>query len=250
MKDINNFAVVILAAGKGKRMKDPEMPKVLVELAGKPLLGYVLEQAVKLNPEKIVVVVGHGKEKVIDYVNSFELDNVDFVEQEHQLGTGHATMQAGPKVCGYEGETLVLCGDVPFLSAETLQNFISQHREDDSDVSVLTATAPDPAGYGRILRDDNGSFQAIVEDKDAAEEQKNIDEINSGVFFVKTNLLFASLKSVSNNNAQQEYYLTDIVDILKEDSSVNAYKAASFDELMGVNSPDQLKEAEELVTEQ
>jgi bifunctional UDP-N-acetylglucosamine pyrophosphorylase/glucosamine-1-phosphate N-acetyltransferase len=240
------LAIVILAAGIGKRMKNPALPKVLVELAGKPLLGHVLAQARELNPTRTIIIVGHHAEKVEAYVNSLFEVKAEFAVQNEQLGTGHAVLQAGPALRRFEGDVLILCGDVPLLSAETLRRFIRNHTENRADLSVLSADAPNAAGYGRIVRDRSGHFLKITEEKDSTDEIRKITEFNSGVYLVNSSLLFGALQQVSNNNAQGEYYLTDIVGILNSNrKSVIAYKGTSFEELQGINSPEQLAKAEE-----
>ncbi|MFP4527104.1 MAG: sugar phosphate nucleotidyltransferase [Candidatus Kapaibacterium sp.] len=239
---MNKIAIVILAAGKGKRMKNPNLPKVLVPLKDKPLVGHVLDTAFRLDPEKIVLIIGHLKETVIDYVKGMRSDLMEYAVQEHQLGTGHAVAQAEPKLEGFDGDVLILCGDVPLLRESTLRKFIDSHREADADVSVLTADAPDPTGYGRIVRDSDGDFLRIVEEKDASAEEKKITEFNSGVYFVKAELLFSALREVGNENAQGEYYLTDIIGIARDRGKrAAAFKLADFDELQGVNSPEDLE---------
>lgn len=244
------LSVVILAAGKGKRMNNPDLPKVLVELDNKPLLVHVLEQTHELHPNKVVIVVGHMKEKVKTHISSLSFDNISFVDQDDQLGTGHAVDQARPELESFEGDTLILLGDVPLLRAQTLKNFISKHVETGSDLSVLSAKTLDPTGYGRICRDADGNFTKITEHKDCSEEELLVDEINSGIFCVNNSKLFNALKSISNNNAQGEYYLTDIVEIIKNDGGkVMAEPAAGFDELQGINSMDDLARAEKYYNE-
>lgn len=239
------LSIVILAAGKGKRMNNPNLPKVLVELDSKPLLVHVLDQAQKLHPNKIAIVVGHMKEKVIDHVGSLSWNNIEFVNQDEQLGTGHAVDMARPTLENFEGDTLILLGDVPLLRYETLQKFITKHVESSADLSVLSATTIDPTGYGRIVRDSESNFLKITEHKDCTEEELKVDEINSGIFCVNNQKLFSALSRVSNNNAQGEYYLTDIVELIKNDGgNVFAEPAASFDELQGINSMDDLERAE------
>ncbi|MBI5324608.1 MAG: NTP transferase domain-containing protein [Ignavibacteriae bacterium] len=243
---IQNLNIIIVAAGKGKRMNNPLLAKVMAELDGKPLIGHVLNEAIKLSPEKIIIVVGHQKDSVINYVDSLELKNTAFVEQKEQLGTGHAVNQAKPVMDGSDKNILILAGDVPLLSSDTLIKFIHFHNEKKSDVSVLSTIAPNPFGYGRIIRDDKGNFTKIVEEKDANEEEKKVNEINSGVFLLKSDLLFNSLQLISNKNSQGEYYLTDIIEILKnKGSSVQAFAGPEYDELQGVNSPEDLKKVEE-----
>jgi UDP-N-acetylglucosamine diphosphorylase/glucosamine-1-phosphate N-acetyltransferase len=238
-------AIVILAAGKGKRMKNPNLPKVLIPLKSKPLIGHVLHTAFELDPEKIVLIIGHLKESVIDFVKGMNSRIIEYAVQERQLGTGHAVAQAEDALKDFQGDVLILCGDVPLLRSTTLKKFIEEHKSAGSDVSVLTAEAPDPTGYGRIVRDAEGNFIKITEEKDATEEEKKITEFNSGVFFVESVLLFDALRQVSNENAQGEYYLTDIIDIARNRGKKTcAFKLADFDEMQGVNSPEDLERAE------
>jgi UDP-N-acetylglucosamine diphosphorylase/glucosamine-1-phosphate N-acetyltransferase len=243
---MEKLSVIILAAGQGKRMKNPELPKVMVELKGKPLLAYVLDAVDEINPLKTVLVVGHKKEKIIDaYQNKA---GIEFAVQEQQLGTGHAVMSAKENLADFEGMTLILLGDVPLLKASTLQKFIDGHIQNDAKLSVMSAIAPDPTGYGRIVRDSDGNFVKITEHKDASDEIKKIDEINSGIFLVDNQRLFDSLDKINNTNAQKEYYLTDIVEImLNEGDKLSAVTAASYNELRGINSPENLKEVEEIL---
>lgn len=242
----HNLCIIILAAGKGKRMNNPNLAKVMATLSGKPLIGHVLDEAKKLNPERIILVVGHQKESVIEYVTSISNENITFVEQREQLGTGHAVNQAKPELVNYNGDILILAGDVPLLSAETLLIFIENHTKNKSDVSVLSTIATNPFGYGRIIRDKEANFIKIVEEKDASIEERQVKEINSGVFLLNTDFLFNSLQAVSNKNAQGEYYLTDIIEILKnKGAKVQAFAGAEFDELQGVNSPEDLKKVED-----
>ncbi|MFA6571026.1 MAG: sugar phosphate nucleotidyltransferase [Bacteroidota bacterium] len=240
-----SIAIVILSAGKGKRMLNPTMAKVMSLLGGKPLIGHVLEQVKPLAPEKILVIVGHQKDNVIDYVSSLNFSNLSFVEQMEQLGTGHAVAQTEQELSEYENDVLILSGDVPLLSSATILKFIESHYENDSDLSVLTTETENPTGYGRIVRDSAGVFKKIVEEKDATDNEKLVKEINSGVYLVRSQLLFSALKNVKNNNASGEYYLTDIIEILKNTGAiVNAFLLAEFEELQGINSPEDLLRAE------
>lgn len=242
----NKFAVIILAAGKGKRMNNPDLPKVLAEINGKPLISFVLNQVEKLNPQKKVLVVGHQKELVINYINDSEFGGVDFASQDEQLGTGHAVMQTYNLLKDFDGDVLILAGDVPLLKHESLKKFINIHNEVKSEISVLTTFAPNPSGYGRIVRDTDQNFMKIVEHKDADEQILNINEINSGIYMIKASLLYSSLEMITNNNAQKEYYLTDIIEILKNlGKSVYGINAAPFDELQGINTVDELNRAAE-----
>ncbi len=240
----NKIASIILAAGMGKRMNNPEIPKVLCQLNGKPLIEYVLNTVSKLNSKKNVVIVGHKKEKLYDYLKKFN-GTVFTCEQNEQLGTGHAVAQAESLFTDYKGDVLILAGDVPLISVETLNKFAEQHYRASADISVLSTIAAEPTGYGRIIRDSEGLFRKIVEEKDAKPQEKSITEINSGIYLIKSKLLFTSLKFVSNSNEQGEYYLTDIIEILRLNGAiVRAFALAEFDELQGVNSPADLLRAE------
>lgn len=242
---INIYSIIILAAGKGKRMLNPSLAKVMNTVAGIPLLGHVLKQADMLNPDKIYIIIGHQKESIIAYINSLNKKNITLIEQKEQLGTGHAVMQAEKYLRNYSGDILILSGDVPLLKASTLNNFISEHCKYSADLSVLTTIAQQPSGYGRIIRNGNKDFIKIVEEKDASEKEIKINEINSGVYLIKSDLLFESLRAVRNNNAQGEYYLTDVVEILKKkNADIIAYNGAKFEELQGINSPEDLKRVE------
>ena len=247
----NNLAILILAAGKGKRMNNPEIPKVLVKLNNQPLLYYVLSQTQKLEPLKTVIVVGHKKEQVIEFCNSTDLHSdespykIEYAVQHQQLGTGNAVLVSEFNFDDNDYAVLILAGDVPLLRAETLSRFIQLHSDSHSDCSVLSTIAPNPFGYGRIVRDNEGNFLKITEQKDASEEIKQINEINSGIFLVNSKILFESLKKIKNNNAQNEYYLTDIVEILKNNNmNVNAFACAEFNELQGINTNEELLNAE------
>lgn len=237
------ISVVILAAGQGKRMNNPDLPKVLVNLDNKPLLGYVLDEIEPLAPVITVIIIGHQKELVRDYCNSF-YEDIEFAIQQRQLGTGHAVAQAQENLVNFNGDVLILAGDVPLLTTDTLNKFIDLHESNNSQLSVLSAIAPNPTGYGRIVRSENGDFTKITEHKDASEEILKIDEINSGIFLVNSELLFSLLAEVGNSNAQAEYYLTDIVQLaVLRNIKVYAFNCAEFDELQGVNSPEDLEKA-------
>jgi len=240
--DKSILCVVILAAGKGKRMNNPNLPKVLVEFNNRPLLDYVVKLSQSLKPKQIIVIVGHQKEKVIDFLSKFNSNTIDFAEQNEQLGTGHAVQQAESKILDEINDILILSGDVPLLTENTINEFIRMHNFYSSDASVLSSIAPIATGYGRIVRDLEGRFSRIVEEKDATEDEKQIKEINSGIYLIKKDLLFRALKSVQNNNAQNEYYLTDVISILyNQNKNVNAFCIAEFDEIQGVNNISDLK---------
>lgn len=241
----NPLSVIILAAGKGKRMNNPNLPKVMNKIDGLPLIAHVLNKLNSLNVNKKIVVVGFNKDSVIDYLNNHYRDVIT-VEQKEQLGTGHAVAQAKFFFQNEDDDILILCGDVPNLSENTIKRFIDEHKKNNSQISVLSTTTDNPNGYGRILRDASNNFIGIVEEKDANDNQKLITEINGGVYMVNANLLYYALSKISNNNAQGEYYLTDIIEILKNEGvRTFAFNLAGFEELQGVNTIDDLKKAEQ-----
>lgn len=240
-------AVVILAAGKGTRMNDLSKPKVMFTVAGKPMINYVIYQALNLMVDKILLVVGYQKEQVLEFVQE-QFDGIDFVIQKEQLGTGHAVAQTQESLLNFKGNVLILSGDVPLLTEETLLNFLQTHLNSGAVASVLTVEPPVPNGYGRIVRDKKGKFLRIVEQKDASPEELEIGEINSGIYVVDVAVLFPALTSISNTNAQGEYYLTDIIGVLTDGNlPVNAWKSPNHAEVQGVNTAQQLLDAENLL---
>ncbi|GAA0504054.1 bifunctional UDP-N-acetylglucosamine diphosphorylase/glucosamine-1-phosphate N-acetyltransferase GlmU [Salinibacillus aidingensis] len=233
------FAVV-LAAGQGTRMKS-SLYKVLHPVCGKAMVQHVTDQLNELKLSQLITVVGFGAEKVKDELG----DATEFVIQEEQLGTGHAVMQAEELLSDKEGTTLVVCGDTPLLTAETLEAFVSHHEKEEAKVSVLTAGADDPAGYGRVVRNEANEVEKIVEHKDASPEELAIKEINTGTYCFDNQALFNALKDVSNDNAQGEYYLPDVIEILKsQGEKIAAYQTDNFAETMGVNDRVALSRAE------
>ncbi|PFS62986.1 UDP-N-acetylglucosamine diphosphorylase/glucosamine-1-phosphate N-acetyltransferase [Bacillus cereus] len=235
----NRFAV-ILAAGKGTRMKS-KLYKVLHPVCGKPMVQHVVDQVSQLGLQKLVTVVGHGAEMVQE-----QLGNVsEFALQAEQLGTAHAVDQAASVLANEEGTTLVICGDTPLITAETMESLLQQHKEAGAMATVLTAYIEEPAGYGRIVRNENGHVEKIVEHKDANEKELAIKEINTGTYCFDNKALFASLSKVSNDNVQGEYYLPDVIEILKNEGHiVSAYQTEHFDETLGVNDRVALSQAE------
>ncbi|MBS0484049.1 MAG: bifunctional UDP-N-acetylglucosamine diphosphorylase/glucosamine-1-phosphate N-acetyltransferase GlmU [Proteobacteria bacterium] len=233
--------VVILAAGAGKRMQSA-LPKVLHTLAGVPLLEHVIHVARMLSPDRICVVVGHGSDKVKQLIAGNDLI---WVSQEQQLGTGHALMQALPQLSA-DGFTLVLYGDVPLVRVQTLQQLIGVSGE--KDCALLTAIIDNPFGYGRILRDlETNEIVAIVEQKDATAEQQKIEEINTGIMLIPNQYLHRWLPKLENQNSQHEYYLTDIIAMaVKDGLQVASTQAKNFWEVMGVNNKHQLAELERI----
>jgi bifunctional UDP-N-acetylglucosamine pyrophosphorylase/glucosamine-1-phosphate N-acetyltransferase len=232
--------IVILAAGMGKRMHS-DLPKVLHPVAGRPMLAHVLDTARTLSPSRLVVVVGHGAQRVRDAVAA---DDVAFAEQAQQLGTGHAVMQALPQLDDSQ-PTLVLYGDVPLTSAATLKALVEE--AGNSRFGVLTVEMPDPTGYGRIVRDAAGSIVRIVEQKDASEAVRAIREINTGIIVCPTGHLRRWLSTLRNDNAQGEYYLTDTVErAAAEGVEIVSAQPAALWETLGVNSKVQLAEVERI----
>ncbi|MFZ9870866.1 MAG: NTP transferase domain-containing protein, partial [Candidatus Kapaibacteriota bacterium] len=239
------LAVVILAAGQGKRMGNPERAKVLTPLHGRPLIKYVLDTASALHASPVVVIVGHQREAVTDFVQTV-LPTAACVVQEEQLGTGHAVAQTQTVLHNFAGSVLILSGDVPLLTNETLTAMIDEHRSHGAALTVLTTRVPDPTGYGRIVRRSDDLLERIVEHKDATEEERTIHEINSGVYLVEAPLLFDALARVGRSNAQGEYYLTDIAGILRNDGrDVRVFSTPRWHEVHGINTPADLAEAEQ-----
>ncbi|UJP06121.1 MAG: bifunctional UDP-N-acetylglucosamine diphosphorylase/glucosamine-1-phosphate N-acetyltransferase GlmU [Nitrosomonas sp.] len=238
---MSKLNIVILAAGAGKRMQS-SLPKVLHRLAGRPLLSHTIETARALSPEKICVVIGHGGDLVRQSIAG---DDLIWITQAQQLGTGHAMMQTLPSLSD-DAKTLILYGDVPLIRAQTLQTLIAQTKHEHC--ALLTATTADPSGYGRIVRDPvTQVVQAIVEQKDASAEQRLIQEINTGIMVICNDHLREWLPRLENGNAQHEYYLTDVIAMaVSQGVPVLSVVAENFSEIMGVNSKRQLAELERL----
>ncbi len=236
-----NLSIVILAAGKGTRMRSA-LPKVLQPLAGRPLLAHVLDVARELKPAAIHVVYGHGGEQVRQVCDA---DDLSWVLQAEQKGTGHAVMQAMPQIPPAH-EVLILCGDVPLVRAGVLKALVAASAGER--LAVLTACLDDPAGYGRIVRDDAGHVSAIVEERDATARQRALHEINTGLMACPAGLLSSWLGRIGDDNAQREYYLTDIVGLAVADGqAVMAVDAGEADEVLGINDRRQLAHSESLL---
>ncbi len=230
--------IVILAAGKGTRMKS-SLPKVLHRLAGRPLLQHVVDAAETVNDANILVVTGHGAEEVKSGICG---DRLRYIEQMEQLGTAHAVSQAAP-LLDSEGVALILYGDVPLIDSETIAGML--HKVSDRSMSLLTVELGDPTGYGRIVRDDNGQVMAIVEQKDASREQLQISEVNTGVLALPSHCLQEWLPQIGNENAQGEYYLTDIISIARNAGfQIETLQPQSIEEVEGVNNRLQLNNLE------
>lgn len=231
---------IVLAAGQGKRMKS-KLYKVLHPVCGKPMVGHVLDTVNKVNCERKVVVVGHGAEAVRSYLGT----TAEYVLQEQQLGTGHAVKQAKDLLGNENGTTVIICGDTPLVTPETLEALFALHEKQGSAVTVLTAALDQPHGYGRIIRDEAGNIRKIVEQKECSEEENLIKEINTGTYCFDNAKLFAALEKITNNNAQQEYYLTDCIGILvAAGETAAAYMTRDQTESIGVNDRVALSEAE------
>jgi len=232
---------VVLAAGKGTRMRS-DLPKVLFPLAGRPLIEHVLDAVEGAGFSRVIVVVGFGQEKVR---RALAGRDVLFSLQEPQLGTGHAAQCAEAHLEGFEGDEVILAGDVPLIRPATLTRLLETHRSRDADVTVLTALVPEPTGYGRVLREKDGSVRAIVEEKDCTEEERRVNEINSGIFAFRHPFLADALPRLRTDNRQAEYYLTDTVGMaVASRRPVQAVRVEDPMEVAGVNTPEQLKEAE------
>lgn len=236
---MDQLRAVILAAGKGTRMKS-ELPKVVHRIDGQCLVDYVIDAAKGAGAEDICLVVGYKHEVVEENISH---ENVSFALQTQQLGTGHAVKCAGDFIEG-DGETLILFGDTPLITADTLKRLTDYHRENHNTVTVLSAMVEDPAGYGRIIRDENGKFIKSVEHKDANEAELASHEINSGMYIFDTKELREALDQLTPNNAQGEYYLPDTLTIIKEKGMrADAFALDNAEDITGVNDQEQLAEA-------
>ncbi|MDF7668883.1 MULTISPECIES: bifunctional UDP-N-acetylglucosamine diphosphorylase/glucosamine-1-phosphate N-acetyltransferase GlmU [unclassified Lactobacillus] len=235
--------VVVLAAGKGTRMKS-KLYKVLHQVCGKTMVEHVVESAQAINPDKIVTVVGNGAEEVEKVLAG----KSEFALQKQQLGTGDAVLTAQEQLAGQDGATLVITGDTPLFTSQTFQSLFDYHQKKGNAATVLTAQAPNPYGYGRIIRDDQDNVLRIVEQKDGNHEELKVKEINTGVFCFDNQKLFAALRQVTNHNAQGEYYLTDVLEILRNSGErVGAYKMPDFSESLGVNDRIALAQASKIM---
>ena len=239
-----NLSALILAAGKGTRMKS-DLAKVLHPILNRPLLAYVLDAAKAAGCEKLLTVVGHQADAVR---KKFAGQGVSFVLKEPQLGTGHAVAQAARFFAGYTGTVLILCGDVPLLKPETLLALVQTHHAQRADVTVMTVILEDPGHYGRVIKDQDGQVVKIVEARDATESEKAVREINTGIYCVQCPYLFEAVDAIGNVNAQKEYYLTDIIEISRcYGKKAVAFVASDPGEVMGINTPDELAVAAQIL---
>jgi bifunctional UDP-N-acetylglucosamine pyrophosphorylase / glucosamine-1-phosphate N-acetyltransferase len=230
---MNSLAIIILAAGKGTRMKS-ELVKILHPIAGTPMLSFSLDLARKLQPHRLVAVIGYQRDRVREL---FPAEDILFVDQIEQFGTGHAVLTAKETLKDFHGTILILCADVPLLTDGTIQKFLKTHQKEQAILSVLTTKREDPHGYGRIVRGKEGQLLRIVEDKDLQPTERDIKEINTGIYCVEAGYLFPSLSSLSDQNAQKEYYLTDIVEkAYVQGKKTATYLAENSSEVLGINT--------------
>jgi bifunctional UDP-N-acetylglucosamine pyrophosphorylase/glucosamine-1-phosphate N-acetyltransferase len=238
-----NPSVVILAAGLGTRMKS-DVAKALHVLAGRPLIQHVLNAAAGVEPDKIILVLGHQADKVRSVVGDFR---TEIVLQAEQLGTGHAVQQAGEAISSGAGPVLVLCADTPLITSKTLQDVIDLHGKSRATITLVTAKVEKPFGYGRVVRGKSGVMR-VVEEKDATAAQKKIQEVNAGIYCFDRTFLLSSLMSLSRNNAQGEYYLPDTIALAKKNKKrVSAFLCGDSHEVMGINSRFDLSQAEAIL---
>ena len=248
---MEKLATVIMAAGKGKRMRNPEKSKVMFDFKGVPMIEHVINLSLKIDSEIIIPIVGHQKQTVIDFISErfpAEMECIRFAHQDEQLGTGHALMQTREIMELFDGDVLILSGDVPLLKVETVMKFLNYHYGNSFQASLLSAIFENPFGYGRVIRSEDGTFIDIVEEKDATEEQKKIKEINSGIYIVDCDLLFDALTTLKTDNAQGEYYLTDIFKYFRDKNiKIGAVPVDNNVEITGINTVEQLEELEKLI---
>ena len=238
----NRLSVLILAAGKGTRMES-ELPKVLHPIAGKPMVSHVIQRAVELGAEKIVTIIGYKLEMVKSEICN---EPTEFAYQLEQLGTGHAILQCKENLSDFNGQVLILSGDVPLITTSTLNNLLRTHVKSNCDATILTAEINDPTGYGRVIRTDENNLFKIVEHKDASDDELAVKEINAGIYIFESKRLFQLLPQVKNENAQGEYYLPDVLTLLLEQNKkVAIEKTNNITEILGVNNIQQLQQLDE-----
>lgn len=243
---MNDVGVIILAAGLGKRMNS-RLPKVLHPLVGNPLLFYPLRAARELRPKRIAIVVGRGADEVR---RAFDDGSIAWVLQEEQLGTGHAVRCTKESFADFAGDLVILSGDVPLISLQTLDDLLRRHRDRGAAVTLLTASLEQPAGYGRVLRNAGGDITGVLEEQDASEPEKRINEINAGIYAASPRFLFAALEEIGNRNEQGEYYLPDIIGVaLRRGERIETVRAADAREILGVNTREELAIMEKTLQE-
>lgn len=251
MESRKNKYAVVLAAGKGTRMKS-ELPKVLMEVHNKPMIFYVLDNLKPIPFKEIIIVIGYKKEIVIEKVQNYIKEEnypipINFVEQKEQLGTGHAFATTEPLLKNQIGNVLVTAGDMPFISTDSFLNLFLIMEKEKSVGSILTSYLQNPTGYGRIIRDQNNFLEKIVEEKDATEEIKKIKEINTGCYVFQLPEIFSILKEIKNNNKQGEYYLPDVIEIYKkQNKNFSCFTLKDPIEAMGANTKEELENLNEI----
>ena len=229
---MNDTAIIIMAAGKGKRMKS-NLPKVLHNLAGKPILNYVLDTVDQLEAKRKLLIVGYKSDKIRELIG----DKIEYVEQKEQLGTAHAVLQTKKLLSDFKGDVLILSGDVPFLTVKTLKKLLKYHQTNNFSCTLASTILKNPKGYGRIIRDKKGEIKGIIEEVDLSADRKTITEINSGIYCFNKDKLFRALEKITPDNRQGEYYLTDTVEILlKEGLTVGNIIVKDYSEILGINS--------------
>ena len=240
---MSDTAVIIMAAGKGKRMKS-NLPKVIHNLAGKPILNYVLEKVSQLEAKRKILVVGYKSDKIKELIG----DKIEYVEQKEQLGTAHAVLQTKKLLSAFKGDVLILSGDVPFLTVKTINRLLKYHQTNNFCCTLLSAVLKNPEGYGRIIRDKKGEIKGIIEEVDLSTDKKRITEINSGIYCFNKEKLFQALEKVAPNNKQGEYYLTDTVKILLEEGlTIGNIIVKDYSEILGINNRLDLADASQKV---
>ncbi|MDY6792166.1 MAG: sugar phosphate nucleotidyltransferase [Thermodesulfobacteriota bacterium] len=241
----NNVAVVILAAGMGTRMKSSKA-KVLHEILGKPMILYIVETAKKIAGNDVILVIGNQADRVKRVVS--QKAKVRYAYQDKQLGTGHAVSCALPCIPDYCEEVVILCGDVPLLTADTIMHLVDDHVKEKRDISLLAVEKDHPKGYGRVLYDDKGHVSRIVEEADANEALKQVKMINTGIYCVRKKILVDLVGKIKSNNVQGEFYLTDMIELgNKGKKIVGALEGNDDKEFFGINNHQQLKEAEKIM---
>jgi bifunctional UDP-N-acetylglucosamine pyrophosphorylase/glucosamine-1-phosphate N-acetyltransferase len=245
LQENRRLTAVILAAGMGTRMKS-DLPKVLHEVCGRPMLAYVVDACCAAGVESCIVVIGYGKDRVIEAVNG--RDHLTFVEQVEQLGTGHAVMVCRDHLAGRFDDTLIVCGDGPLIRPETIRTLVESHQESGAAATLATAELDDPAGYGRILRNGAGDLIGIVEQRDCTPEQLRIREVNPSYYCFRTDDLLWALDRIDNDNAKGEYYITDTLGVLIRDGRrVTAITAVPPEDVYSINTHEDLARVEDVM---
>jgi bifunctional UDP-N-acetylglucosamine pyrophosphorylase/glucosamine-1-phosphate N-acetyltransferase len=238
---MSDKVAIILAAGISSRM-NTKLPKVLHEVCGRPMLAYVMDACRQAGVQKLYIIVGYGKDQVIEYFKDDK--NIVWVEQKEQKGTGHAVLCCKKHLADFTGDTLVICGDMPLIRGEIVKTLIEKHQREMSAATLATAILDEPTGYGRIIRDSYGNIQGIVEEGDCTAQQKTIKEVNPSYYCFKNKILFEALDKITPNNVKKEYYLTDALHlIIKAGHKVVAVTAVAAEDAIGVNSRQHLSEA-------